>query len=102
KASLATKGTVSRGNGAGEYLARSWWGTAGNLFRSLPRRVVGWRAGGPRFHPARVLYLTLLDLDLRALWRAATHPPSVLRPEPRGSGGVRHVSVPAGLRSGSR
>ena len=61
KAGLDPKGTVSRGAGARQYLARAWRGPAGDLFRLHARRVVGRCTRRALFHPARVLYPAGLD-----------------------------------------
>ena len=96
------KGTVYRGAGAGKYLARSWRGPAGDLFRLHARRVVGRYPGRTLFHPARVLYPAGLDPGLSPLWRTAEHASSLLWTEPSGGGDLRDVGVPAGPGGGSR
>ena len=85
-----------------QYLARAEWHSDRDLCRLCACRLVGRRAGRARVHPPRVVSAARLDPALSPLWRAATHPPCVLRAESCGGGDLRHVRVPAGPGRGAR
>src|ERR687885_140627 len=78
QARLGLESPVSRGTGAGAYLARAEWDSDRDLCRLCPCRLVGWRAGRAGVHPARVCTAARLDLALSALWRPAAPAPDVL------------------------
>ena len=102
KRGWVSRAPVSGGAGAREYLARSEWDSDRDLSRLCACRMVGRGAGRAGIHPARVLSAARLDPALSPLWRAAAHPPRVLRAESRGGGDLRHVRVPAGPGRGAR